>query len=134
MSKEKSLEKIPVGLEEKLIFSSDDNGNNFTVNIGDESTKIRRSDLMGLLFLFADKRQQEDLVTMTEVKMRPIARMLKFRLNNDMKAGDVVSAVYQYLLPIDYADKLIKAQPEKYKAVGDVTIDNLAEDQIKIPL
>ena len=107
--------KIPVGVEEKLVFSSDDDGKTFIVNIGKEKTKINRSDLMGLLFLFADKKEQEDLITTTEIKMKPIARLLTFTLKGDMKAGEKVKSWYQYLLPVEYANKLMQVSPEKYR-------------------
>ena len=127
------MQKIPVGKDEKLIFQTSDNGRNFTVKIGKEKTKITRSDLMGLLFLYADKKQQEDLITTTEVKMKPIARLLTFTLKEDLKKGESIKAWYQYLLPVGYANKLIDAAPHKYKG-AEVTIDNLSKELEQIVL
>ena len=125
-------QRIPVGVKGKLIFSTEDE-KNFTVSIGKSKAEITRSDLMGLLFLFADKKEQEDLITSTEIKMRPIARLLTFTLKEDLKVGDSIKAFYQYLLPVEYANKLIQAAPHKYKSV-DVTIDNLDAELSKIEL
>ena len=125
--------KIPVGVEEKLVFSSDDDGKTFIVNIGKEKTKINRSDLMGLLFLFADKKQQEDLITTTEVKMKPIARLLTFTLKEDMKAGEKIRSWYQYMLPAEYANLLAKVSPEKYRDPS-VTIETIPAGVGQIPL
>lgn len=127
------IQRIPVGKEEKLIFRTSDDGKSFSVNIGKEKAKITRSDLMGLLFLFADKREQEDLITMTEVKMKPIARLLTFVLKEDLKAGDKIKAWYQYLLPVEYANKLIESSPHKYKH-AEITIDQLDQELANIKL
>lgn len=132
MSKDKEVQRIPVGPDEKLIFETT-KGKEFVVSIGKEKTTIRKSDLMGLLFLFADKKQQEDLITATEVKMKPIARLLTFKLDKDMKAGEAVKAFYQYLLPVEYADKLIKAAPHKYKE-ATITIDEVSKELQQIEL
>lgn len=126
-------QKIPVGKEEKLIFETSDDGKNFAVSIGDQKVEITRAELMGLLFLYADKRQQEDLLTATEIKMKPIARLLTFTLKEDMKAGEKVNAFYQYLLPVEYADKLIKVSPHKYKE-ATVTIDEVSKELEQIAL
>ena len=109
-----SKQRIPVGEENRLIFETKDE-KTFKVFVDDKWTVIKRSDLMGLLFLFADKKEQEDLITTTEVKMKPIARHLTFTLKEDLKAGERVSAWYQYLLPVNYANKLIAVNPRKYK-------------------
>jgi len=127
------IQKIPVGKESKLIFESSDDGKNFTVRINKEKVKITRSDLMGLLFLYADRAQQEDLITTTEVRMKPIARLLTFTLKEDLKVGEKIQAWYQYLLPVEYANKLIAVSPNKYKS-AEVTIDNLSKELEQIAL
>lgn len=128
-----STQKIPVGKEEKLIFETSDDGKTFDVSIGDQKVQITRPELMGLLFLYADKKQQEDLMTATEIKMKPIARLLTFKLKEDMKAGDTVRSFYQYLLPVEYANKLIKVAPHKYKEAV-VTIDEVQKELEQIAL
>ena len=128
-----SKQRIPVGLEEKLVFETEDDGKTFDVSIGDQKVQIKRPELMGLLFLYADKKEQEDLLTATEIKMKPIARLLSFKLKEDMKAGEIVKAFYQYLLPVEYANKLIKVAPHKYKE-ATVTIDEVTKELEQIAL
>lgn len=125
-------QKIPVGGDGRLIFETDDE-KTFKVSIGEMSTSIKRSDLMGLMFLFADKKEQEDLITTTEVKMKPIARHLTFTIKEDLKAGEKISAWYQYLLPVEYANKLIAANPRKYKE-ATITIDQVQKELEQIKL
>lgn len=126
-------QKIPVGKEAKLVFETSDDGKNFTVRINKEKVVITRADLMGLLFLYADKKQQEDLLTATEIKMKPIARLLTFTLKEDLKEGDKIKAWYQYLLPVEYANKLIEVAPHKYKN-AEVTIDQVSQEMEHIKL
>lgn len=128
-----SKQKIPVGKEEKLVFETKDDGKTFKVSIGKESVEITRPELMGLLFLYADKKQQEDLMTTTEVRMKPIARLLTFTLKEDLKAGESIQAFYQYLLPVEYANKLIASNPRKYKE-ATITIDELSKELAQIAL
>lgn len=122
-------ERVPVGKEGKLVFHTVDDGKNFKVTLGDNEVNITRSELMGLLFLYADKTEQEDLLTATEIKMKLVSRLLKIRADKDMKAGDVLVAHYTYPLPVEYADKLIKVSPEKYSNAS-ITID---EAKIRYP-
>ena len=122
-------EIIPLDDEGRLVVGTKDNGANFSISVDGVAVNIERSKLMGLLFLFADKTEQEDLLTSTEVKMKLISRLLKIRADKDMKAGDILVAHYTYPLPVKYADKLIEVSPEKYSNAS-ITID---EAKIRYP-
>jgi hypothetical protein len=118
--------KIPVGgAKSKLTFNTDDNGKTFKVKIGSQTQNIKRSDLMGLMFLFADEKEQEDLVQAKEVKMKPILRLLRIKAAKDMKAGEELQTLYEYLLPAEFAELMIKAEPKKYMN------SSMTEDEIK---
>lgn len=122
-------EIIPLDDEGRLVVGTKDNGLNFSISVDGVAVNIERSKLMGLLFLFADKDEQEDLLTATEIKMMLISRLLKIRADKDMKAGDILVAHYTYPLPIKYAKKLIEVSPEKYSNAS-ITID---EAKIRYP-
>ncbi len=76
---------------------------------------IDRSKLFGLLFLFADERQQEDLITFKKMKMRNVTRLLSFRTEKDIKKGDILKAPFTYALPEETVDEMIRLNPDIYR-------------------
>ena len=87
----------------------------FKFSIGNKSAVVTRKDLFGLLFVFADEKEQEDLVTLKRTKVRPITRLLSMRLDNDMKKGEIVSATFTYHLPEELVEQLVQGNPKKYR-------------------
>ena len=57
----------------------------FKLTMGNKSTTMSRDELFGLLFLFADEQQQEDLIPIKETKVRSITRLLSFKLKKDKR-------------------------------------------------
>lgn len=88
----------------------------FKITIGDKSSIVPRDAMFGLLFLFADEKEQEDLIPVIETKVRSISRLLTFTLKKDMRKGEKLRARYQYFVPETVYEKLLLTDPEKYKS------------------
>ena len=95
----------------------------FRVSVRKESSIITREELFGLLFLFADENQQEDLIPVIETKMRSISRLLTFTLKKDMRKGERVKAWYQYFVPETVYEKLLIKDPERYREATKTLAD-----------
>ena len=129
-------EKIPLGPGGELVVDTNFSSASkpckyFRFTLGDKSVTISREELFGLLFLFADEKQQEDLIPVTQTTMRSISRLLTFTVQKDMRKGEKVSAFYQYFVPETVYEKLLISNPDKYRS-GDATDNKLARDVNKI--
>ena len=98
----------------------------FKFTMGKESSIISRDELFGLLFMFGDDKQQEDLIPVISTKVRGITRMLSFRLKKDMHKGEIVKAAYTYFMPEAIVEKLLISDPERYQRA-----DFLKESQLE---
>ena len=87
----------------------------FKFTLGEKTVIIDRNRLFGLLFLFADERQQEDLITFKKVKMRNVTRSLLFRVDRNIKKGEILKAPFTYALPEDQVEELIKLNQTMYR-------------------
>ena len=126
--KEKEM-RIPIGKDEKLIFDTKDGGLTMTVELGGEKVEITKAELRGLLFLFADKESDfDDLITVEKMELKPIVRKLKIKTNKDMKEGEVLECLYEYLVPSEYHKRLIETQPERYR--DPVALYNEVKDTV----
>ncbi len=74
--------------------------------IGKEEAVIDRSELYQMLFFFGDEDQQEELIPVTEEKVRSINMLIKVRAKKDIKKGEMVQVRYQYMMPISQIQKL----------------------------
>lgn len=101
----------------------------FKFTLGDKSSIISREELFGILFLFGDEKQQEDLIPITETKVRTITRLLSFKLKKDMRKGEIVKASYTYFMPETLVEKLLLSNPEQYKK-GEVLKESELEKHI----
>ena len=90
----------------------------FKFTIGKKSSIIKRDELFGLLFMFGNEKQQEDLIPVIETKVRSITRLLSFKLKVDMKKGQIVKASYTYFMPETIVERLLISDPERYQPGG----------------
>ena len=79
----------------------------FRFTIGKESSIITRKELFGFLFLFANEKEQEDLIPVIHTKVKSITRLLSFKLSRDMRKGQIVKAAYTYFMPESIIEKLL---------------------------
>lgn len=119
--------KIPVG--QKIVVEANFSTTStpckeFKFTIGKQSSVITREELFGLLFLFANKKEQEDLISVTYTKVKAITRLLSFKLSRSMKKGQIVKAAYTYFMPEAIVDKLLISDPERYRP-ADLIINKL---------
>ena len=101
----------------------------FKLTMGNKSTTMSRDELFGLLFLFADEQQQEDLIPIKETKVRSITRLLSFKLKKDMRKGEIVRAAYTYFMPETIVEKLLISNPEKYRK-GELKSESQLEKHV----
>jgi len=71
-------------------------------------TELERDELYTLLFIFADNDQQDSLVQTKKTLMREITRMLRIKVKEDMKAGDIISVPFTYPVTLDIYDELVQ--------------------------
>ena len=71
-------------------------------------TELERDELYTLLFIFATDEQQDDLVQVTKTRMKEITRMLRIKVKEDMKQGDIISVPFTYPVTEDLYDTLIQ--------------------------
>lgn len=102
----------------------------FKITIEGRSAVVSRDEMFGLLFLFADEKQQEDLIPVKEVKVRAITRLLTFTAKKNIPKGGKVSATFQYFVPETVYEKLL-LDPKKYQP-GALTENDLEKDINKI--
>ena len=104
----------------------------FKFSLGDKSTFILRDELFGLLFLFGDEKQQEDLIPVISTKVRTITRLLSFKLKKDMRKGQIVRAPYTYFMPEAIVEKLLISDPKRYRKSDLLTYNKLIKHVNKI--
>lgn len=103
----------------------------FRFKVDGKEAVVGRAELFGMLFMFGDEKQQEDLIPVVETKVRSITRLLSFTLKKDMRKGERVRAQYQYFVPESVAERLLLSDPERYKP-GTISTDELEKHVNKI--
>lgn len=118
MSLPSEYEKIPLG-ENCIVETNWSEASTpcklFRLKMGDEECVIPRDQLFSILFLFANEKQQEDLIPVIETKVKSISRLLTFKLKKDMQKGSLVKARYDYWVPETVYEKLLLSDPNVYQ-------------------
>lgn len=99
--------------------------------IGNEVADVSREQLFGLLFLYGDDKQQEDLIPVKELRVRNIKRLIGLTADRDIRRGETVRGWYEYFVPETVYEKLLLSNPNKYKS-GDGGDSDLAKHVNKI--
>src|SRR3990167_6976547 len=82
------------------------------IKLGDNEAILSREEFSTLMAVFADDKQMEDILQTTKTDFVSIERMLKLKLQKDMKEGEYLVFPYTYWIP--------KPDYEKLKADGDM--------------
>ena len=92
------------------------------IKLGDNEAILSREEFSTLMAVFADDKQMEDILQTTKTDFVSIERMLKLKLQKDMKEGEYLVFPYTYWIPKPDYEKL-KADGEMVKMVEDKTQD-----------
>lgn len=88
------------------------------VSLNKKTIELSREEFSTLMAIFADDQQMEDILQTKRTDFVSIERMLKLKVNKDMKEGEYLVFPYTYFIPKSDYEQL-KADGEMVKLVED---------------
>src|SRR3990167_1944755 len=88
------------------------------IKLGDNEIELSREEFSTLMAVFADDKQRDDILQTTKTDFVSIERMLKLKLQKDMKEGEYLVFPYTYWMPKPEYE-LLKKNGEMVKMVED---------------
>ena len=71
----------------------------FKFSLGDQTAIIDKKDLYGLLFMFGDEADKEEMIPVTTTQLIMVKKLLTIRAKKNIKVGELIKTTYEY--PID---------------------------------
>jgi hypothetical protein len=91
------------------------------VTSGENVDFIERNDLYGMLMLFGNDEQQEQLIPVTKTEMVLIERLLHIKMQRPLEKGEIVTVPYRYSVTRDAYEKLVAENPRQYRIVEELS-------------
>jgi len=88
------------------------------ISLNKKTIELSREEFSTLMAIFADDKQMEDILQTTKTDFVSIERMLKLKLQKDMKEGEYLVFPYTYWIPKPEYE-LLKKNGEMVKMVED---------------
>src|SRR3990167_382519 len=107
------------------------------ISLNKKTIELSRDEFSTLMAVFADEQQMEDILQTTKTDFVSIERMLKLKLQKDMKEGEYLVFPYTYWMPkpeyelLKKNGEMIKMVEKGTKELIDYVSDNEAAKEIK---
>src|SRR3990167_5143149 len=107
------------------------------IKLGDNEIILSREEFSTLMAVFADDKQMDDILQTSKTDFVSIERMLKLKLQKDMKEGEYLVFPYTYWIPkpeyelLKKNGEMVKMVEKGTKELIDYVSDNEAAKEIK---
>jgi len=102
----KQLAEIDGIMIEGKLSKADDTNSRFRFTSGGVSMELTRDLLYQVIMLYGLPKQKEDMVVISNKKMRTVRRQLNIKAKKDIKEGEIITVEIDFPVEESIADKI----------------------------